>query len=97
MAKLYQQLDLDSGVFESNFYDSTNKNEIIKSFSTRYFEPEYLLLKLYQIVQYIDENVALKTELRLPGQGGGRKKSRKHKKRKSKKSRKHRRKSKRHS
>ena len=111
MVHLQQLLDFDSGAYNSEIYDTTTKMRLIESLKRQY-EPKMLLLRLYQIVQYIDQNVALKSELtdlkseltalkselRIPAaaKGGGRRKSRKNR-RKSKKSRKHRRKSKRHS
>ena len=125
MTSLYQILDFDAGAFVTNIHDIDNKMILIESLKNFKLDPKYLLLKLFQIVQYIDNNVALKSELSTlkselsslkselstlkselsalkselstSSEGGGRKKSRKHKKRKSKKSRKHRRKTKSHS
>ena len=88
---LAKALEIEHIPFMYPIYDKVNKMKYIKTLQSSIRQPDYLLLMLYQLIQYIDENVALTT------MGGGRKKSRKHKKRKSKKSRKNRRKSKRHS
>ena len=58
---LANALDIETIPFAYPIRDIVKKMQYIDSLGPRIKHPNYFLLKLYQLIQYIDENVALKT------------------------------------